>query len=97
MIEVERVNEEKLTVAAMIKVLYQIKELLLMDKSWLKETYDPIRQTFDTAIKSLKGWDKVRAEILDLKNAHMIHFVSPEGLIDTVVEIIDKHLSEVSE
>lgn len=41
-----------------------------------------------------KPYEKLRAEIVDLKKAHLIHFVSPESLIDVVCEIIDKYRGE---
>ena len=44
----------------------------------------------------LKRYEKAQKEIADLKNSHMINFVSGIGAIDTVLEILDKY-KEVSE
>ena len=72
-----------------INVLNQIKELILNDKSWLESTHEPISQCFDMAIKSLEAWEKIRKEI------------ASDGQSDInakyVLNLIDKHLSEVSE
>ena len=42
----------------------------------------------------LKRYEKAQKEIADLKNSHMIHFVSGPAVIDTVLEIIDKYRGE---
>ena len=44
-----------------------------------------------------QAWDKAKKEIADLKTSHMIHFVDAINVPDVVIEIIDKHLSEVEE
>ena len=54
--------------------------------------------TFEAGrLQGMKDMEKIRKEILDLKKAHMIHFVSPESLIDVVIEVIDKYVSGVEE
>ena len=70
-----------------INVLNQIKELILNDKSWLESTHEPISQCFDMAIKSLEAWGNLKNEIT------MLPFFNREE----VINIINKHLSEVSE
>ena len=42
----------------------------------------------------LKRYEKAQKEIADLKNSHMINFVSGPAVIDTVLEIIDKYRGE---
>ena len=77
-----------------INVLNQIKELILNDKSWLESTHEPISQCFDMAIKSLEAWEKVEADILGLDGCYDDAFWDGVNLVS---DIIDKHLSEVSE
>ena len=44
-----------------IKILKQIKDILLHNNSWLESTHNPIIESFDIAIKSLE--DKEKNEI----------------------------------
>ena len=57
-----------------------------------------INSTIDInrAAFTLERYEKAKKEIADLKNSHMINFVSGLGAIDTVLEILDKY-REVSE
>jgi hypothetical protein len=41
-----------------IKILKQIKDILLHNNSWLESTYNPIAESFDIAIKSLEDKEK---------------------------------------
>ena len=57
---------------------------------------------FDMAIRSLEAWEKVRKEIKSLKPYfcnmdNEVIFKSGEGIVQECIDIIDKHLSEVSE
>ena len=59
-------------------------------------------EAIDTAIKSLEAWEKVRKEIKSLKPyfCNMDNEViskSGEGIVQECIDIIDKHLAEVSE
>ena len=50
----------------------------------------------DMAIKSLEVWEKVREEIVNMKDNPLFGMVSKETLHEIALEIIDKHLSEVN-
>ena len=65
--------------------------------SLLKDTYaigyeDGVKATnVDCGVVWEERIDAIKAEIKDLHNSHMIHFVSADGAVDTVLEIIDRH------
>jgi len=96
-----------MTIEEKISFLNQVKIILLDNNSWLDGTKEPIEESFDAAIKSLEAWGKVRAEIEEKmhteiskhydKESLMYHsFGLSDGLKDAI-DIIDKHLAEVSE
>jgi len=85
-----------MTIEEKISFLKQVKILLLESNSWLEDTKEPIRESFDTAIKSLEAWEKVKEEIKALEMKDEYGDVRSD-VIHTweVLAIIDKHLSEV--
>lgn len=88
------------------RIFKTLSEALYADSNYLTELankpsmraycQDIINATVDMnrAAFMLKRYEKAQKEIADLKNSHMINFVSGPAVIDTVLEIIDKYRGE---
>lgn len=80
------------------KTLYYIAENMKMEKSISEEGY----RYFQMAIQSLENQksiteelEKIKAEIKDLHNSHMIHLIDTDGAVDTCLDIIDRNISKL--
>ena len=66
---------------------------LCIPKETFIEAYQRYIDALEITIRSLKAWQKVRAEIASYKDDKLIHAERNE-MIDIVLEIIDKYKAE---
>ena len=63
----------------------------------IKEYYeknDTVEATYSYIVNGIP-LEKIKAEIKDLHNSHMIHLIDADGAVDTCLDIIDRVISEL--
>ena len=94
-----------MTVEEVSNCLEQIKNIILNSNSWTGEAKTIVEKCFNTAIKNLEAWEKVKEEVEDkigslddeLKDGEVClsYYYGKLAGLSEVLEIIDKHLSEL--
>lgn len=61
-----------------IRLLNQIRHMLLNSNSWLPETHNPINEAFDMAISALQAQDLPDINVGKMSNKQWIDFLSKQ-------------------
>ena len=85
-----------MTVEEVSNCLEQIKNIILNSNSWTGEAKTIVEKCFNTAIKNLEAWGKVKEEIKFIQEAEIqVYGKANWNFSGKCLEIVDKHLSEL--